>query len=365
MAYSNLAFKPPELSRTEKAEEDPGAEAEPAEAPVDGDHEDKKIPYSNLGSSPEAARAELFSGQFDGPPVAPAPAPAAAAEKKKKKEKKYIKGAKTSLEGEGKYEKLAPGKWKDTGETVSKEESGVHGHRAALHKEFEHEEEGKSDAFGTQKTHYMNAEELQQHSVKASGEKDEKYLSDQDGKAIDSKGARPGLKDAKEDRLIYAMKDGQMAQADAGGDMKKMKEEYKKGERPSADREHHSSFFKGEAVEAAGDMKVENGDVKRISNHSGHYEPSAPTLVQAVQHLDDMGINTNNTIAELAGTGTQCAVPELKQAGGKEKLLAQKHKKVLPAIEAFDKSQLKAPKPSDEATEGTTRAEAERAALRG
>src|SRR5262245_28087078 len=36
---------------------------------------------------------------------------------------------------------------------------------------------------------------------------------------------------------------------------------------------HHSSFLAGAAVAAAGELEVENGVLKAISNRSGHYRP--------------------------------------------------------------------------------------------
>lgn len=384
MAYFNVASKPVGMNPSGSYEQDSGGDQ--ASAQSGGKYEDDSAAetaapapaaaavadpagiYANRGKGDnnndggaDAARAELFRGQFDGPAVAPAPAPAPP-----KPQGKTIKGATTSLEGEGKYENLGKGKWKDSGQTVSADEAGVHGRKAKLQADYKDEEMGKSVTFGAQKTHHMNADELEKHTVTSGiSESGKTYLGDREDKAIDSTGARPGLKDSKKDRVIYAVNDGQMAQTDARGDMKKMKEAHAKGERPSADREHHSSFFAGKDVDGAGDMKVEKGEVKRISNNSGHYLPTGENLVQTVQHLDGMGINTDNTIAELQGSGTECAVPELKQAGGNEALLAHKHKKLLPDIKSFDQAKLKAPKPSDEMTEAKTRADAERAAMRG
>ncbi len=37
---------------------------------------------------------------------------------------------------------------------------------------------------------------------------------------------------------------------------------------------HHSSFLAGEKVAAAGDIVIEKGIIKQISNYSGHYRPS-------------------------------------------------------------------------------------------
>lgn|GEM_PF-6168752 len=43
---------------------------------------------------------------------------------------------------------------------------------------------------------------------------------------------------------------------------------------PLASVFHHSSFFKGEKIDSAGTLKIINGDVRRVSNNSGHYRPT-------------------------------------------------------------------------------------------
>lgn len=48
---------------------------------------------------------------------------------------------------------------------------------------------------------------------------------------------------------------------------------------------HHSSFFAGKPVACAGEMKVSHGVLKRISNKSGHYKPTAAHFLQALERL--------------------------------------------------------------------------------
>ncbi|GGM31750.1 hypothetical protein GCM10009425_47940 [Pseudomonas asuensis] len=53
---------------------------------------------------------------------------------------------------------------------------------------------------------------------------------------------------------------------------------------------HHSSFFGGGPVAAAGDIRIENGVITAISRKSGHYRPTPAQLNQAVNHLKNQGI---------------------------------------------------------------------------
>ena len=52
---------------------------------------------------------------------------------------------------------------------------------------------------------------------------------------------------------------------------------------------HHSSFFAGNPVAAAGQMQVDQGIIKRIDSCSGHYRPSDRIAMQAVDALTKQG----------------------------------------------------------------------------
>lgn len=54
---------------------------------------------------------------------------------------------------------------------------------------------------------------------------------------------------------------------------------------------HHTSFFGGAPVAAAGDVRIENGVMTAISRKSGHYRPTSAQLNQAVNHLKNQGIS--------------------------------------------------------------------------
>lgn len=55
-------------------------------------------------------------------------------------------------------------------------------------------------------------------------------------------------------------------------------------------RFHHSSFLAGGDVAGAGELKVSNGDLKLISNASGHYHPTQDMTIQVVKELQSRGL---------------------------------------------------------------------------
>lgn len=60
---------------------------------------------------------------------------------------------------------------------------------------------------------------------------------------------------------------------------------------------HHSSFFAGEPVGAAGQIKVKNGELMYLDRKSGHYYPPAAFRAQLEKELAERGINM--TSAEI------------------------------------------------------------------
>jgi hypothetical protein len=53
---------------------------------------------------------------------------------------------------------------------------------------------------------------------------------------------------------------------------------------------HHSSLSAGTSVAGAGELQVEDGRLKWISNKSGHYAPSVVHLVQTLHQLQKRGV---------------------------------------------------------------------------
>lgn len=56
---------------------------------------------------------------------------------------------------------------------------------------------------------------------------------------------------------------------------------------------HHSSFFGGEPIAAAGQIRVRNGKLTYIDNQSGHYTPNQELLAQALVSLRRQGVDIN------------------------------------------------------------------------
>lgn len=54
---------------------------------------------------------------------------------------------------------------------------------------------------------------------------------------------------------------------------------------------HHSSLLAGSDVAFAGEIKVVNGEIKWLSNKSGHYKPTESQLLSFLRHLQNMGIS--------------------------------------------------------------------------
>jgi hypothetical protein len=57
---------------------------------------------------------------------------------------------------------------------------------------------------------------------------------------------------------------------------------------------HHSSFLAGRDVAGAGEMKIVNGQLKEITNKSGHYEPDYDHLRQTLKRLRRGGVAVDN-----------------------------------------------------------------------
>lgn len=119
-----------------------------------------------------------------------------------------------------------------------------------------------------------------------------KYLNDQeragfkvvikDGKVYDATGQ---LFDTRQASTSFAQNKGRaIFVMDATGALY-ISNEQTKG------KFHHSSFFAGRPVVAAGDIRIENGVVTAISRKSGHYRPTATQLNQAVRQLNTQGVS--------------------------------------------------------------------------
>jgi hypothetical protein len=64
---------------------------------------------------------------------------------------------------------------------------------------------------------------------------------------------------------------------------------------------HHSSLAAGQPVAAAGELDVENGVLKTISDKSGHYQPGRAYTDQALDSLQRSGVDTSNVQQDFIG----------------------------------------------------------------
>jgi hypothetical protein len=66
---------------------------------------------------------------------------------------------------------------------------------------------------------------------------------------------------------------------------------YARAKKTDAPRFHHSSFFGGECVAAAGMFVAEDGKLTRVFPHSGHYRPTDDHLLYLVQFFEQQGVD--------------------------------------------------------------------------
>ena len=84
---------------------------------------------------------------------------------------------------------------------------------------------------------------------------------------------------------------------------------------------HHDSFFDGAGVMTAGSLKVENGVLKEVNNHSGHYTPGITELVASVKLLIAMGADPDSLKVNFDGGHKKGAPPDF-QGGSATEFLA-------------------------------------------
>lgn len=137
----------------------------------------------------------------------------------------------------------------------------------AMQSIYRGEETGQ--VFGTQ-VKYLNDRERAAFKVTIK----EGKVYDAAGTLFDTRHASTAFKENK-GRAIFVM--------DAAGAMYISNEQ-------TRGKFHHSSFFGGGPVSAAGDVRIENGVMTAISRNSGHYRPTSAQLNQAVSHLKHQGV---------------------------------------------------------------------------
>jgi hypothetical protein len=66
---------------------------------------------------------------------------------------------------------------------------------------------------------------------------------------------------------------------------------------------HHSSFLAGMPTAGAGEIKVDGGALKHITNKSGHYQPGKAQMYSTLKELQDRGTNLSGVGLTLIGQG--------------------------------------------------------------
>jgi hypothetical protein len=66
---------------------------------------------------------------------------------------------------------------------------------------------------------------------------------------------------------------------------------------------HHSSFFSGGDVAAAGELVVKDGKIEIVTDRSGHYLPSHFRTQQMLDQLANQGIDMRDVLVDLFRPG--------------------------------------------------------------
>jgi hypothetical protein len=120
---------------------------------------------------------------------------------------------------------------------------------------------------------------------------------------VDTRGAS-ALADGTEDRQIFTMlPSGKFVMADAMAEVDRLKTGPERDQ-----RFHHSSLARGEKVAAAGEMVIDNGELQKVTDRSGHYRPGPELTRQAIAELAEGGIPIERTELELSAKGNDRAV---------------------------------------------------------
>jgi hypothetical protein len=143
------------------------------------------------------------------------------------------------------------------------------------------------------------------------GFKDGKMVGS-DGNNLDTTGATGfggfGSKHEVAGRHIFGMdKTGTIRTGDAWGEGRLWKNDRSGADEGGVEMSwmNHSSLLNGKKAAGAGEMRVEDGQVKLVSDNSGHYTPDSDMMQQTVGHLEDHGVDLAQMTTEFVGkTGT-------------------------------------------------------------
>jgi hypothetical protein len=160
------------------------------------------------------------------------------------------------------------------------------------------------DSVWGKKTHFARSDKEQSRYMMSTSRANDgrTLLTGNDGKLLDtSKSTMPVGMSRDEGRNIFVMgADGKMRSLDVGSEFHRINPNVSddSNQWSDAERVHHSTMLAGNDVMAAGEMEVDQGQLRMMSNRSGHYRPPVAALHQAVSQLDRSGV-------EMGGVGLQ------------------------------------------------------------
>ena len=79
---------------------------------------------------------------------------------------------------------------------------------------------------------------------------------------------------------------------------------------------HHSSLAQGQGVAGAGELEIDEGHIRAISDQSGHYRPKAEQTLQVVQQLEAQGALRDTTTDDSGKAVNRAARVELQGKPG-------------------------------------------------
>jgi hypothetical protein len=123
----------------------------------------------------------------------------------------------------------------------------------------------------------------------------------QDGKPVDTASGAKMLKIAEAGRFIFVLSTaGVLYLADAVG------ESHARTAAGDGDNInfHHTSFLSGDDVLAAGDMRIVDGKLIAVSNHSGHYKMKGVSNSQILAKLGELGVDTSAIKVDIVDGST-------------------------------------------------------------
>ncbi|WHI46403.1 hypothetical protein [Microbulbifer sp. VAAF005] len=74
----------------------------------------------------------------------------------------------------------------------------------------------------------------------------------------------------------------------------------------NGDIQHHSAFFSGRPVAAAGHISVVGGIIEHINNFSGHYQPTSDYMEQFKEELEKNNVDLSETEMDFGISSKTC-----------------------------------------------------------